>query len=286
MGFQNEISGLREKRGRENVWKKSRTTAGGRAKAEEMALCAAVFPVFDCVPGGCCIFWVRSMFPMAVQASLGDQEPVTTTGVFEHHFNLSIETVPDRIPDDSKYDSWDVSKPGGNNWGLECIDAPGAWEYQDEMSTVKVGLIDSSLDFDHPDLQIDLSRASILATEDFATLEELENYYNRYADSHECIGNPDECVFCSQKDHGTHCAGIMAALANNGKGVSGVNWNAETYFATWWYYTIPQKGQLRMTDSVYGWVYDITRLAMSGCRVISISVGTSAVTDPETNASL
>ena len=78
----------------------------------------------------------------------------------------------------------------------------------------------------------------------------------------------------------------MAALANNGKGVSGVNWNAETYFATWWYYTIPQKGQLRMTDSVYGWVYDITRLAMSGCRVISISVGTSAVTDPETNASL
>ena len=205
-----------------------------------------------------------------------EQEPL----VEEVYYNLSLEAQPDLLPNDTKYDSWDVSEPGGNNWSLECIDAPGAWEYQDEMETVKVGVIDSFLDYEHPDLEIDPSRTSILPTDDFATLESLKEYYDRYADSHQCKGDPAGCVFCSQKDHGTHCAGILGALSNNGRGISGVNWNTEIYFTTWWYYTIPEEGQLSSWSTVNGWMYDIVYMAMSGCRVISVSVSSSQPSQP------
>ena len=42
-------------------------------------------------------------------------------------------------------DSWNTSIPRGANWGMEAIDAPGAWAYLDEASTINIGLIDAFL---------------------------------------------------------------------------------------------------------------------------------------------
>ncbi len=201
------------------------------------------------------------------------------------YYNLAIDVTSEYTPNDSRYDDWDVDAPDGNNWGLECIDAPGAWDYRDEMSVVRVGVIDSMLDYSHEDLRVNLSRTTILPTEDFTSLKSLADYYAEYEDTHQCISNP--CVFCSQKSHGTHCAGIIGAAGNNDRGVCGVNWNTELYFTTWWYYTVPQDGQLAMTSTTNGWIYNVIYLAMSGCRVISVSVGSSqpsAVTPYEQSA--
>lgn len=194
-------------------------------------------------------------------------------------YNMIIKDEVNVYPNDTKYDSWDVSKPDGNNWGLECIDAPGAWEYQDRMQTVKVGVIDSSLDYSHPDLTVNLDRTSMLATDDFSSVKSFMSYYDEYKDSHECIYDP--CAFCSQKDHGTHVSGIIGARANNNKGVAGVNWNADLYFGSMWYYTIPQEGQLSMTSSYEGLNYQLSYLVMSGCRVINLSVGSSEASEPD-----
>lgn len=188
-------------------------------------------------------------------------------------YNISFDIELDEIPNDTEYDSWDESDPSGNNWGLESIDTPSAWEYNDQMKPVKVGVIDSSLHYNHKDLQLNKNHVSILATDDFNRLKDLEDYYVKYKDTHEC--ESDECVFCEQKDHGTHCVGIIGAIANNSKGISGVNWNANMYFTTLWYYHIPSEGQLEMSSSYAGIMYDISYMVMSGCRVVSMSFGST-----------
>lgn len=112
----------------------------------------------------------------------------------------TIDPEPDAAtPDDSGWDSWNVASPGGNNWGMEWIDAPGAWDITTGSSGVRVAVIDSDMDEDHGDLDDNVSRKS--------------------------RGRP-------AGGHGTHVAGTICAEGNNGKGVSGVMWDCDLrYFA-------------------------------------------------------
>jgi len=66
---------------------------------------------------------------------------------------------------------------------------------------VKVAVIDTGIDYTHPDLK---GNADAVNGWDFV---------NKVA------GGMDD------HDHGTHCAGTIGALGNNGVGVAGVNWN-------------------------------------------------------------
>lgn len=188
-------------------------------------------------------------------------------------FNVSIDTISDYYPNDGEFDSWNTNDPAGNNWGLECINAPGAWDYADEMSVVKIGVIDSFLYNQHTDLKINMDHVYALPTNDFPTAESLAEYYEKHNDTHTCLSWWDACTFCGMRDHGTHVSGIIGALFDNGKGVAGVFPNAEIYFATGWYYTIPQEGQLESSSSDAGFCYDIVHLVTSGCRVINMSLG-------------
>ena len=52
-----------------------------------------------------------------------------------------------------KGDAWDASNPSGNNWGLEAINMPKAWESFDSDTKVKIGIIDSGIEKDHEDLK-------------------------------------------------------------------------------------------------------------------------------------
>jgi subtilisin family serine protease len=109
-----------------------------------------------------------------------------------NYLNLDVETV---IPDDSEWDSWGV-KPEGNNWGLEWIDAPGAWDTTTGGENVGVAVIDLGNDDRHSDLDDNVTRAD---------------------------GNDGQT-------HGTHVAGILCAEGNNGNGVTGVAWDCDLRF--------------------------------------------------------
>ncbi len=211
----------------------------------------------------------------------GLKDKLATEGIVEAvSYNMAEDVTIDLVPNDSEYNEWDEQSPSGKNWGLECIEAPAAWEYQADMSTVKLGVVDSSLQYNHEDLQIDENRAWILATDDFPTIKAFQEYYETNRSTHRCVST--SCYFCSQKDHGTHVTGTIGALTNNGKGVAGVNMNAEMYFSTFWYYDLLDDGQLSMRSTTSGWMYSVARMVMSGCRAVNISVGSSAPTAPGT----
>lgn len=101
-------------------------------------------------------------------------------------------------PSEGYTDSWNVGYPDGQNWGLEAMKVPRAWDRRAEFTgTTKVGICDSNFDPNHPDV----------------TFAEL---YNNY-------------WVIDNDSHGTHVAGIIGADFDNGVGISGVATDVEMY---------------------------------------------------------
>lgn len=112
-------------------------------------------------------------------------------------------------------------------WGLHDpikdgdIDVMQAWERGTGSKSVVVGVIDSGIYYEHPDL---LPNLWINPSEPF---DGIDNDGNGYVDdfiginAHYGTNNPQDCA-----GHGTHVAGIIGAKGNNKEGATGVNWNS------------------------------------------------------------
>ncbi len=87
-------------------------------------------------------------------------------------------------------------------YAIENINLPDTWDFMVGNNDVTVGVIDTGIDGNNPDLQdnlnIDLSRS--FSADFTSALEDFEG-------------------------HGTHVAGIIGAVGNNNVGITGTNWN-------------------------------------------------------------
>lgn len=106
----------------------------------------------------------------------------------EPNYYLSAD---DTIPSDPSF---------SNQYGLLNIRAPQGWDLSTGASWVTIAVIDSGVDYSHPDLAY-----KVLPGYDFV---------NGDSDPQDDHG------------HGTHVAGIAAAGANDGIGIAGVSWGA------------------------------------------------------------
>lgn len=162
----------------------------------------------------------------------------TVTSISEN--SLSQQKVEPVIPNDTWKDNiqgitgvdWDEDNPNGYNWWLESIQAPSAWAYNNRFSKVKVGIVDTGFDSTHEDLNLHIVNAS-------------EN---------------------SVDNHGTLCAGIIGAIPNNNKGITGIVWNSELFGID-----VQKKEEKSISEnSVYN---GITQLLEMGVDVINMSIG-------------
>ncbi|MBK5290128.1 MAG: S8 family serine peptidase [Acidobacteriia bacterium] len=94
-------------------------------------------------------------------------------------------------------------------WDMVKIQAPDAWNILTGASDVIVAIIDTGINFSHPDLQGNL-------------------WTNPSNGSHGFTCLNGTCVAGGQDDqgHGTHVAGTIGAAAGNGTGIAGINWDA------------------------------------------------------------
>jgi subtilisin family serine protease len=116
------------------------------------------------------------------------------------------------VPNDPNYAS---------QWGLGKLGAPAAWDLAVGSADVLVAVLDTGVDLSHPDL------AGNLWTNPGETPgDALDNDSNGYVDDvHGWNSSANSADVQDNVGHGTHVAGIIGAVGNNGTGVAGVNWN-------------------------------------------------------------
>ncbi len=134
----------------------------------------------------------------------------------EPNYILRLTAKPEltAIPNDPSF---------GSLWGLTKINAPGAWNITTGSSDAVVAVIDTGIDYTHPDLAANMFRNSADCNSNG-----VDDDGNGYVDDcfgiNVAYGNSDPM---DDHYHGTHVAGTIGAVGNNGIGVVGVNWNVK-----------------------------------------------------------
>ena len=143
-----------------------------------------------------------------------------------------IYTLDETLPDDP-----DFSKLYGlnnvNNQGQKTrmdISATEAWDITTGSKDVVVGVIDTGIDYTHPDLAANMwkneGETGVDSAGNDRSTNGIDDDNNGYVDDWQGwdFYNDDNDPLDGHS-HGTHCAGTIGAKGNNGVGVVGVNWD-------------------------------------------------------------
>ncbi len=129
----------------------------------------------------------------------------------------------DVIPNDPSFgDQWALNNTGQNGGTPDAdIDAPEAWGITTGDTNIIVGVLDSGIDYTHPDL-ID----NIWTNWDEIPNNGIDDDNNGYIDDihgWDFYNNDNDPM--DDHGHGTHVAGTIGAVSDNGVGVTGVAWD-------------------------------------------------------------
>lgn len=129
-----------------------------------------------------------------------------------------------------------------NQWGLTKTKSPGAWDKTHGLTDTEIAILDSGIDSGHPEFK-DKIVSSVNCTVSGCPAVTAEDQYG----------------------HGTHVAGIAAAMTNNAIGVAGMGYDSRL---------ISVKVLDDAGSGYYSWIIDgIIWAADNGAEVINLSLG-------------
>jgi type VII secretion-associated serine protease mycosin len=138
------------------------------------------------------------------------------------------------VPNDLLYSKY--------QWNLPIIETEKGWSYSRGKDDVIIAVIDTGVDLNHPDLK--------------GKLLDGRNIIDENAAPQDDVG------------HGTHVAGIISAVVNNGEGVAGMTWHNKI---------LPVKA---LDSSGSGSTYSVAQAIIwatdHGAKVINLSLGNYA----------
>ena len=139
--------------------------------------------------------------------------------------NSATITPQTTTPNDPDYPQlWGLNNTGQSGGTPDAdIDAPEAWDIQTGNPNLVIGVIDSGVDYNHPDLV-----NNIWTNPGEIAGDGIDNDNNGYIDDvrgWDFAYNDNDPM--DVYGHGTHVSGTIAAKGNNSVGVTGVAWNAK-----------------------------------------------------------
>ncbi len=213
---------------------------------------------------------IQAVFKVRAQAlnknSVTNGVPKRLQNIYRLHFNTDVDVQsmvrklnsnPDVVyaepnyvaricvqPNDSLFGKqWDLNNTGQYFLPDADIDAPEAWDLETGDTSIVVGVLDTGVDYLHPDLAA-----------------------NMLNDGYDFVNGDNDPM--DDNGHGTHVAGIIAAVGNNGIGIAGVAWHAKILPIK----VMNYKGMGSYSDIANGILY----AANHGAQIINLSLGSYA----------
>jgi len=151
---------------------------------------------------------------------------------------------------------------GGNNWALDVINAPEVWNQNITGNGIVVAVVDSGVDYTHPDLDDNIWRnAGEIAGNG---IDDDRNGYIDDIRGWDFVASDNNPMDLEFDGHGTHIAGAIAAERNN-FGITGVAPNAKIMPVR----VLPAFGGASFNNMAAG----IRYAADNGANVINLSLG-------------
>lgn len=161
-------------------------------------------------------------------------------------------------------------------WDLKSVNAEKAWDITTGSYEVYVALFDTGVDYNNPDLKENLWK-----NPDEVCDDGIDNDGNGYVD--DCYGvnvlcypegryNPN-AKGCNAPDaldddgHGTHIAGIIGALGNNGLLIPGVAWNVKIIPCKF----LSSRGFGNVAGEIACFEYIKTLISKKGLRIVAVN---------------
>ena len=228
---------------------------------------------------------VRNIVPILSSAMLGKKSLITSAieGIFRIHYtsDISPRIVSDLLSDDPDviyaeplYQHRISNTPNDSLFGtmgqFATVEAEAAWDIiKGGSGSVVVAIVDGGTDWNHEDLL-----ANVWTNLDEIPDNGLDDDENGFVDDNHgwnfALGSNDPTGIPQHpqnSSHGTHVAGIAAAVTNNNIGISSISWNAKF---------MPVNSGSPFVDDNIPFGYDgITYAAANGADVINCSWGRS-----------
>lgn len=148
-------------------------------------------------------------------------------------------------------------------WGIQKVSADKAWAKARGSKDIIVAVIDTGVDYNHPDLAFNMWRnpnaKQIAATGIDPSGSDVTGDVVGYD-----FANNDALPF-DDNMHGTHCAGAIGAVGGDGKGISGVSQRVSIMAVKF----LTGQGSGTTADAIKGIDYAVSR----GAKILSNSWG-------------